>query len=537
MPVYPDLINLHLHGVNQRHPRKPAIYQALHHPLHPDVNPGRTFVVLLQVSMQTMEDLRNFEERLPVPRGQKEDLDKEGLLQLLPGDYLFARDTLGSGKPEEDTVLAWVVGAERHTEEDKEAMQAATLKALGPEDSQTTTSVRFERLEETKTFERDKTTRVYTIAQSLEQSRGIVAPCANGKWKEGGSEYHSIVKSLSNAVSRMAMVNMTCAPVGTQRALRKHAEVLNLPPIGCSGNYGYGTIQANIAHASDKEEDLSSDLGDFGLAHRDGSDALGYYSNMLANSQLPPSYDPGYFHLVLLGVYCRLDQFLGFNFQGHWRHGGTPPRCPSHLELSPHAIRFVTISYPPGKMMSGTSRIRLAELPVKSKPGPDAMYVTPEMKHATFNKDIIMRNRSANFMSDAHVFMDPSSYSNTAARHLYNELRFQINQSPRYIGLNVDPDKFFDAISYSVGGETHSTTKWDYALPSRHDDSIGEATARVEDANRRWKDHAAKASSVVPWCFTRLSEVQEWVEVFRRESQDVEMDDTNNGEESIEYIL
>jgi hypothetical protein len=197
------------------------------------------------------------------------------------------------------------------------------------------------------------------------------------------------------------MVNMACAPSGVQTALRERGEVLNLPHIGCSGNYAYGTIQANIAQASDKEKgervryldhngfadllpDLSTDLGEFGLAHRDGLDAFGYYSNMLANSQLPPSYDPGYFHLVLLGVYCRLDKFLGFNFQGHWKHGGTPPLCPPHLQLSPKAVRFVTISYPPGKMMSGSSRVRLAELPVKSKQGPDAMYVTPEMLDARY---------------------------------------------------------------------------------------------------------------------------------------------------------
>jgi hypothetical protein len=77
-------------------------------------------------------------------------------------------------------------------------MQVATLKALGPEESRTSSSVRFERLKETRTFEKDKSTRVYTLAQSLEQSRGIVAPCANGKWREGGTEYHSIVKPLSS---------------------------------------------------------------------------------------------------------------------------------------------------------------------------------------------------------------------------------------------------------------------------------------------------------------------------------------------------
>jgi hypothetical protein len=129
MPVYPDLVSLQLHALKQRHPRKPAIYQAFDHPLHPTINPGRTFVVLMQTTMQSMEDLRNLEDHLLVPNGQKENLDEQGtccngiandlaqpiafigLLQLVPGDYLFARDTRGSGDPEEDTVLVWVVGA------------------------------------------------------------------------------------------------------------------------------------------------------------------------------------------------------------------------------------------------------------------------------------------------------------------------------------------------------------------------------------------------------------------------------------------
>ncbi|KAH6902961.1 hypothetical protein BKA70DRAFT_1433938 [Coprinopsis sp. MPI-PUGE-AT-0042] len=535
MTSYPDLVNLHLHVVKQRPPRKPAIYQAFHHPLHPENNPGRTFVVLMRTSLQAMEDMRNFEEHLSVPGGQREALDAAGLLQLVPGDYLFARDTLGSGRPEEDTVLVWVVGSDKYSEEDKANMQAATLRALGPEETRTPTSVQFERLKETKTFDKDQSTRVYTIAQSLEQSRGIVAPCANGKWKEGGSEYHSTVKSLTRAVSRLAMANMAFAPAGVQAALREHANALNLPAIGCSGNYAYGTIQANIAHASDKEEDLSSDLGEFGQAHRDSHDAFGYYSNMLANSQLPASYDPGYFHLVFLGVYCRLDQFLGFNFQGHWRHGGTPPRCPPQLDLAPHAVRFVTISYPPGKMMSGSSRVRLAEFPVKNKPGPDALYITPEMREARFNKEVIMRNRSANFMADAHVFMDPSSYCNTAARHFYNEIRFRINQSPQYVGLNINPAKFFEAITYSSGGETHSTSNWEFALPSRHDDMISQATARVDNENERWRSYAAKAASVVPWCFAKSKDVQQWSAERRREADldDVEMDGGVDGAESL----
>jgi hypothetical protein len=85
-------------------------------------------------------------------------------------------------------------------------MQSATIEAPGPEETRTTTSARFERLKQTKTFEKDKTTRVYTLAQSLEHSRGIVAPCANRKWMGEEIEYHSIVRDLTNVRRRQSTV-------------------------------------------------------------------------------------------------------------------------------------------------------------------------------------------------------------------------------------------------------------------------------------------------------------------------------------------
>jgi hypothetical protein len=157
--------------------------------------------------------------------------------------------------------------------------------------------------------------------------------------------------------------------------------------------------------------------------------------------------------------------------------------------------------------------------------------------HCSFDNKVILRDRSANFISDAHIFMDPSSYANTAARHLYNEVRFMLNQSPQYIGLNIDRDKFFEAISYSIARERHTTSRWEYALPSRHDDGVEAAVERINNMNNRWMAYSAKAASVVPWCFMKSAEVRDWLEKSRqRQDGDIEMDGVDHGEESIEYL-
>lgn len=33
-----------------------------------------------------------------------------GLLEMRPGDYLFGRNELGSGSPQDDVLIAWSVG-------------------------------------------------------------------------------------------------------------------------------------------------------------------------------------------------------------------------------------------------------------------------------------------------------------------------------------------------------------------------------------------------------------------------------------------
>ena len=89
----------------------------------------------------------------------------------------------------------------------------------------------------------------------------------------------------------------------------------------------------------------------FGGSHADDRDAVTGLSSMTVLSDLPgnPDYDPGRFHILLLGIYVVLEPFANFYFSGRMQHGGTPPIAPRGQEPESWQYRAVVISYPSGK--------------------------------------------------------------------------------------------------------------------------------------------------------------------------------------------
>ncbi|KAH6911645.1 hypothetical protein BKA70DRAFT_1423406 [Coprinopsis sp. MPI-PUGE-AT-0042] len=509
MNSYQDLVDTPACHAGSRSLLLPRIFEAPKHPLHPAINPGRTFVALIRATETAMEEMKRYEDGMSVPLGQGQELASQGLVEMVPGDYLFARDTTGTGQPTDDALLAWAVGPDMYDDSELSDLEEATWQAIGDKTTRSSGSTRIETLGETTPVQPGS--RCYTLAQSFEAIPAIVAPCASRKWKGDGTDYLAIVRDLIKATSRLAMANMKCATPSIQEIIRERSTALGLPHIGHDNNYAYPTIQCNIASASKSRSDLSEDMGDFGSAHRDERDSVGHFTNMIANSKLPSSYDPGYFHLLLLGVYVSLQSGIGFNFQGHWKHGGSAPTCPPSDDLDPSATRFVLVSYPPSGMVSNQVRHRVAELPRPDGKN-DALYLTPEMKAVDFDTSIIYRpNRRANFMSDGHVIMEPRSYAESMAQLLYNEMRFQINQSPTYIGLHIDPIKFFQSFSYeTLAGGRETVGNWDFAPESRHGGAQAVAKRSLHvNAEARWKEHVQKTAKVVPYCFAKFSGVRQ----------------------------
>lgn len=126
-------------------------------------------------------------------------------------------------------------------------------------------------------------------------------------------------------------------------------------------------------------------MGFFGSAHFDEGDSPAHYTNMITNSRLPDNYDPGYFHLLAFGVYVRLSNHGGFNFQGNRQHGGTGPFPPQGEQPPTHAYRFNLVSYPPANMMNpDTTRWRMA----LGSSG-ESVFLTPEMRAAEYVDDYV----------------------------------------------------------------------------------------------------------------------------------------------------
>ncbi|KAH6896340.1 hypothetical protein BKA70DRAFT_1231582 [Coprinopsis sp. MPI-PUGE-AT-0042] len=476
----------------------PQILKATKHPLHPSINPGRTFIALIRGTETYLEEMKRYEDGMGVPLGLRPELGSQGLVEMTPGDYLFARDTTGTGQPEDDTLLAWAVGPNSsgmYDDTELNDLEEATIQAIGNDDSRSPGSTHFESLPETTPVQTGS--RCYTLAQSFEAIPAIVAPCASGKWKGNATEYITIVRNLIK-IAEVYEVDLPSGDVQYEMCY-----------IFDSGHHPGAVRYARLASYRERRQlRISDDPVQHSVSgedvQRDERDSVGHFTNIIANSKLPPHYDPGCFHLLLLGVYVSLQSGIGFNFQGHWKHGGSAPTCPSGGDFDPFATRFVLVSYPPLGMVSDQVRHRFAELPRPDGKN-DAIYVTPEMK--VIDSIIRRPHRRANFMSDGHIIMEPRSYAGAISKLLYNEIRFQINQSPSYIGLHIDPSKFFESLSFEApSGHRKTVDEWDFAVESRHGGPHAVAKRSLHvTAEERWRDHVSKTAKVVPYSFSRVA--------------------------------
>jgi hypothetical protein len=78
MTTYGDLANTPPCNASTRSGLLPRIFQAIDHPLHPAVNPGRTFVALIRATETAMEEMKRHEDGMGVPLGGREELSAQG---------------------------------------------------------------------------------------------------------------------------------------------------------------------------------------------------------------------------------------------------------------------------------------------------------------------------------------------------------------------------------------------------------------------------------------------------------------------------
>lgn len=121
----------------------------------------------------------------------------------------------------------------------------------------------------------------------------------------------------------MAITALEAAPDEISFALKRQAEVTNMPRVGYDGNYAYPTMQANFA-ASQRSSALActchslssyplsdaptvshlkKDFGSFGGKHVDENDCPGGFTCMITYSDVAPGEHPGMFIVGDLGVF------------------------------------------------------------------------------------------------------------------------------------------------------------------------------------------------------------------------------------------
>ena len=118
------------------------------------------------------------------------------------------------------------------------------------------------------------------------------------------------------------------------------------------------------------------EMSEFGGVHSDKDDDVASSTAMVVNSRLPAGYEVGRFHLLALGLYFSLEHLLVPIFCGLANHVGTPPIAPPGSDPLPHAVRFMTVLYPPKCMLSQAEN---KSLPLASLPKGKLLALGPEI--------------------------------------------------------------------------------------------------------------------------------------------------------------
>lgn len=164
-----DLTKLPLPG---RDPRLPDIY------LHSQSagHPGRrmqslvynTYVVFVDPSDEGKKHALNIAQSFGTPMGRKTTmLDKHpGLVELFPGDYVFARDKNGDGDPRDDIPQCFVPVRGQAGQDKLDQLDRARHDVLGSREQRSSDKIFFEKDPRRKTLALRKSNRQVAVTAS-----------------------------------------------------------------------------------------------------------------------------------------------------------------------------------------------------------------------------------------------------------------------------------------------------------------------------------------------------------------------------------
>ncbi|KAI0693169.1 hypothetical protein BC835DRAFT_1416096 [Cytidiella melzeri] len=437
---------------------------AAHHPQRPQLGSttGRTFVFFIDTTPNGKAKWDAIADSLEIPHGVMGDVlqSHPAWTKLEAGDYIFARDYAGMGRPENDILMIWVGNpniladaAEMHAE-----LNAAREPILGDPNLRTSTQVAYERADWPKEVSQDG--RCYSIGQTVERPRNSDAPPAASKIFDGQpSEMHHHQAQLLRAVSRYTVrMYEQQAPQAPQIALRRWRDMINVPRIGHDDNFYFDAFQLNLAPASatHSQATLAKLMGArFGAPHRDQGDSPFHLSSMTVLSDLPSDYDPGRFYVLAIGVFVELTPLLNVYFCGRLRHGGTPPLAPHGQEPISSAYRMVVIAYPPSRIASGETRHALAAI----NPDGDPLYLSPEMTGVSL--DNLAQNQRANAAADGLMTMHPKSLCRFYFRAMAQLTATLLGQLPADLNVHFDREAYLKSITAHLSDGMFSAEGFD----------------------------------------------------------------------------
>ncbi|KAJ7718898.1 hypothetical protein B0H16DRAFT_1897435 [Mycena metata] len=491
-----------------------TLYLLEKHPLRP--NGRKTYIYYQETTVQGLAATWEQEKQLETPMGSYRQILGLGYLELEDGDAVFSRSTTAKNNAFKDVIQIWVADGQLFTAQMKTELDAVRDSVLGPREARTRTRLKhtpatsnapagltggtaYERSPIAKSVK--DPARAYTIELSIESPTRIESPVALATGVEA-TELETR-KRLSKAVTAFAMETMRQGPQPTQDAIKKRSATILKPSMGSDDNWAYSTKQLNLAsckkagNKSSKKAELTGDLGYFGGAHTDENDAEAYLSNMVCNHDIPATYEPGMFFLLQLGVFVRLSQYRSINFFGHRRHGGTPPLCPEGAQLVKWGYHWVAITYPPRTTVNGTSRVTLAALPNNG-----ALIMPPEILHTGCQNrtdagwsDPPSTKRST-FASAGGDMMEDVSLFRFTICWLILFMFYVLQQLPKRLKVQVDPDLIIQAITYDRDGERRNVGPWEYApghrraSPGQWDYHTGGGARTDQDAirSKAWAD-------------------------------------------------
>ncbi|KAH9914548.1 uncharacterized protein B0H18DRAFT_1144304 [Fomitopsis serialis] len=521
LDVFKDLESLEL---PQRPKHLPPLFLYKGNDMHPlrqhrmNGHIGNTYVYVMDTSQSGLENAMTCGEKDKVPHMPKAEIEKLGLVEMKPGDWIMARSLCNGGDPLKDVVQGFVPGSDLMNSDKWAAWLDCCKTMLGPKENRSPEagSTPFEQYSDGTRIKPVKDgTRCYQTGFTYEKPTLNCAPNANSKLGSNGKvdELTHMRSVLNNLGIDIALDGFAECPPYMRDTYHELAEAVNMPRLAHPGNCVWPSSQVNMAVPQRFESKNGlTEMGFFGGDHTDDMDLAAGLSAMVVGSHLPENYEAGRFHLLSLGVYVDLANIHVVFFSGRLRHSGTPPLAPSGVEdIETWAYRFVLILYPASRIMLGTNKTVLAASSTK-----EPVTVPPEMFHP----------------EDASIIMPPEEHFTCSKRMLVTSLYQSLRQLPYTV--NVDVQQIMDSITAEIpdinNGQPFKGRDWKYSPGHR-------ITWQPEASN------AERAQELFPGCrlgSSKCTEISGACPAFRQATEatkDWSLNQSQNGWQVPEGLL